>query len=176
MRFVKDRDLEGPLTQDMALNFVRSRGATPNCRAIRYAVLRRFAEYLAIYDPRTHSLDPHALPRSRVIPTPRILTDQELGLLFSSIDRLSPRYPQLGRTLATIIGLLASTGLRSGEALRLDRGDVDSGDRNSGIEMPGSDWKKVLTPLSRSKSRELLRLPTYSYRPFSHSKWSEQNC
>jgi integrase len=30
-----------------------------------------------------------------------------------------------GRTLATLIGLLASTGLRSGEALRLDRADVD---------------------------------------------------
>ena len=30
-----------------------------------------------------------------------------------------------GSTLATLIGLLASTGLRSGEAVRLDRGDVD---------------------------------------------------
>jgi integrase len=125
MRFVKDRGLQGPLTQDMALDFVRSRGVTPNCRAARYAVLRRFAEYLAIYDPRTHSLDPRALPRSRAIPSPRILTDQELGSLLSSIDRLSPRYPQRGRTLATVIGLLASTGLRSGEALRLDGGDVD---------------------------------------------------
>ena len=30
-----------------------------------------------------------------------------------------------GSTLATLVGLLASTGLRSGEAVRLDRGDVD---------------------------------------------------
>lgn len=115
IRFVKDRNIDGPLTQDMTLDFVRFRGATPNCRAIRYAVLRRFAEYLAIYDPRTQSLDPHALPRSRAISPPRILTDQELESLFSSIDRLSPRHPQRGRTLATIIGLLASTGLRSGK-------------------------------------------------------------
>jgi integrase len=35
------------------------------------------------------------------------------------------RLPRLGRTLATVVGRLASTGLRSGEALRLDRGDVD---------------------------------------------------
>jgi integrase len=125
MRFVKDRHLEGPLTQGMVMDFVHSRGVTGNCRASRYAIVRRFAEYLAIYDPRTESLDPHALPRSRAIPSPRILTEQELGSLLSSIDRLSPRYPQRGRTLATIIGLLASTGLRSGEALRLDRGDVD---------------------------------------------------
>jgi integrase len=30
-----------------------------------------------------------------------------------------------GAPLTTLVGLLASTGLRSGEALRLDRADVD---------------------------------------------------
>ncbi|MFQ3453262.1 tyrosine-type recombinase/integrase [Bradyrhizobium sp. UFLA01-814] len=33
--------------------------------------------------------------------------------------------PLKGRTMTTLIGLLASTGLRSGEVVRLDRGDVD---------------------------------------------------
>lgn len=125
LRHVETNRLEGPLTQQMALDFVRSGPATANCRAVRYAVLRRFAEYLAVYDSRTQSLDPRALPRSRAVPPPRILSDQELKSLLSAIDRLSPRHPQRRRTLATLVGLLASTGLRSGEALRLDRADVD---------------------------------------------------
>ena len=125
LRDVEANQLAGPLTQQMALDFVPSGGATPVCRAVRYAVLRRFAEYLAVYDSRTSALDPRALPRSRAIPPPRILSDQELNRLFAAIDRLSPQHPQRRQTLATLVGLLASTGLRSGEALRLDRADVD---------------------------------------------------
>jgi integrase len=40
-------------------------------------------------------------------------------------ERISIEHHLRGRTLGTVIGLLASTGLRSGEALRLDRSDVD---------------------------------------------------
>ena len=88
-------------------------------------VLRRFCDYLAIYDPRTEALDPRAFPRCRAMPPPRILNDEELGLLMSACRRISPGYPQRGSTLTVLVGLLASTGLRSGEALRLDRADVD---------------------------------------------------
>src|SRR5213593_615703 len=63
LRYVKDGDLQGPLTQTMVLEFVRL-DETANCRAVRYGVLRRFAEYLAVYDVRTERLDPRALPRS----------------------------------------------------------------------------------------------------------------
>ena len=51
--------------------------------------------------------------------------DAELASLMAACSRISPATPHRGRTLATLIGLLASTGLRSGEALRLDRVDVD---------------------------------------------------
>jgi integrase len=40
-------------------------------------------------------------------------------------ERISTEQSLRGRTLTTVIGLLASTGLRSGEALRMDRSDVD---------------------------------------------------
>lgn len=109
----------------MALDFALSSDGTANGHAIRYAVLRRFGEYLAVYDSRTESLDRRALPRSRAIPPPRILNDEELASLISATKRISPQHPQRRRTLATLVGLLASTGLRSGEALRLDRADVD---------------------------------------------------
>jgi integrase len=125
VRYVDSSELDGPVTRDMALNFVLSFSGHANSRAIRHGVLRRFCEYLAVYDARTDVLDRRALPRSRAIPPPRILSDAELASLMAACSRISPATPHRGRTLATLIGLLASAGLRSGEALRLDRADVD---------------------------------------------------
>lgn len=124
-RYVAGERLDGPLTQAMVLNFVVSWNGSANGRAIRYGVVRRFADYLAIYDPQTEALDPKALPRSRAVPPPRILSDTELRALIWACRRVSPGYPGRAMVLAPLIGLLASTGLRSGEARRLDRADVD---------------------------------------------------
>lgn len=125
LRYVRSTHTRGPLTQALALDFVMASDLTPNGRAIRYAVVRRFAEYHAAFDPCTGSLDRRALPRSRAIPPPRILSAEELRSLMRASERISVGHPMRGRTLATVIGLLASTGLRSGEALRLDRSDVN---------------------------------------------------
>lgn len=52
-RFVETEHLDGPLTQGMALNFVLSIEGAANGRAIRHGVLRRFCEYLAVYDGKS---------------------------------------------------------------------------------------------------------------------------
>ncbi|WP_434113450.1 tyrosine-type recombinase/integrase [Paraburkholderia caffeinilytica] len=125
LRYVRSSHSEGPLSQALAVDFVMASNLTPNGRAISYAVVRRFAEYYAAFDPCTGAFDSRALPRSRHIPPPRILSEDELRSLMNASMRLSIVQPLRGQTLATVIGLLASTGLRSGEALRLDRADVD---------------------------------------------------
>jgi integrase len=125
VQFVEAEQLDGPLTKAMVLNFVLSIEGAANGRATRHGVLRRFGEYLAVFDARTEALDPRTLPRSRAIPPPRILSSEELVTLVSACASLSPTIPHRGRTLTMLVGLLASTGLRSGEALRLDRSDVD---------------------------------------------------
>lgn len=125
VRYVAAEQADGPLSRSTVLGFIFSREGTANGRAVRYGVVRRFGEYLAIFDPSTEPLDPKALPRSRAIPPPRILTDDELARLMTACRAVSPDYPERGKFLAPLVGLLASTGLRSGEALRLDRDDVD---------------------------------------------------
>jgi integrase len=80
---------------------------------------RLFLEYLAIFDPRTEALDPKAFPRNRAIPPPRLLTDDELVRLMAACRAVSPNCPECSRFLTPIVGLLASTGMRSGEALLL---------------------------------------------------------
>jgi integrase len=125
LRYVQSSDASGPLSQVLALDFVMTRDLTPNGRAICYGVIRRFAEYYAAFDLCTEPFDRLALPRSRAVPPPRILSEGELHSLMAAAMRISTAQPLRGRTVATVIGLLASTGLRSGEALRLDRTQVD---------------------------------------------------
>ncbi len=124
-RFLEDGGYAGPLSRKLGIAFVLSRDVTPNVRARRHGVLLRFAEYLSIFDARTELFDPRALPRSRAIPPARILDEGELARLMSAARDGSTLSPLRGQTLYTLLGLLASTGLRSGEALRLDRVDVD---------------------------------------------------
>jgi integrase len=123
--FVGERKECGPLTQGLVMTFVLSCRVTPNVRERRYRVLRRFAEYLSVFDAHTEVLDPQALPRCRAIPPVRILDDAELTRLLVAARDDGNRCPLRGLTLYTLLGLLASTGMRSGEALRLDRADVD---------------------------------------------------
>ena len=52
---LRPKQLDGPLTQETALNFVLVMGRNANGRAIRHGVVRRFADYLAIYDPPNRS-------------------------------------------------------------------------------------------------------------------------
>lgn len=123
--YVRRRREVGPLTTALAVSFVMSNDVTSAVRARRYAMLVRLAEYLALFDARTPSLDPKALPRSRSIPPAYILDDAELARLLAAARSLPSRDVLRAETLFTIVGLLASTGLRSGEARRLDRSDVD---------------------------------------------------
>lgn len=124
-QFVEIEQFEGPLTKGIALEFVLSFTGAANGRAIRHGVLRRFSEYLAVLDARTEALDPRSLPRNRAIPPPRILSDEELASLIMACRDVGPKHPYRGRMLTMLVGLLASTGLRSGEVLHLDRADVD---------------------------------------------------
>jgi integrase len=125
LSFLDQNGNAGPLTQELVLSYVISCNVTPNVRARRYGFLRNFAAYFSVFDSRTGVLDPRALPRSRAIAPVRILDEDELGRLLQAARDCSPRHPIRGKTLYTLIGLITSTGLRSGEALRLDRSDVD---------------------------------------------------
>jgi integrase len=53
------------------------------------------------------------------------LDGRELERLLQAARDCSRRHLIRGHTLCTVIGLLASTGLRSGEVVRLNRSDVD---------------------------------------------------
>jgi integrase len=93
--------------------------------AFRLSVVRGFASYL-------HALDPaHEVPPTDLLPSrahraiPYLYSQEEILALMAATDSL--RLPLRQATYRTLIGLLAVTGMRVGEAIRLDRGDVDLG-------------------------------------------------
>jgi len=55
--------------------------------------------------------------------TPYLYSDVEIAALIAAADTL--RFPLRVATYKTLIGLLAVTGMRVGEAIRLDRDDLD---------------------------------------------------
>ena len=77
-----------------------------------------------------HGLDPaHEVPASDLLPqrpvraNPYLYSDAEIAALIAATGSL--RTPLRQATFATLIGLLAVTGIRVGEAIGLNRGDVD---------------------------------------------------
>jgi integrase len=116
----------GPLTIDLALRWARlPQKATPLYWARRLEVVRCFARYLAILDPRTQIPPARLLGPAHRRNTPYIYTAGQIRQLLSRAGTLSPRNGLRPRTYKTLLGLLACTGLRISEALKLGRDDVD---------------------------------------------------
>jgi len=125
-KFVEFLEREGVefVTSALALRWAREPcGVQAATWARRLSMVRRFATWLSAFDPRTE-VPPGRLIRARHRrKTPYIFTDKEIEQLMAEAARLSRRLRSL--THVTLIGLLAATGLRPGEALALDVPDVD---------------------------------------------------
>ena len=89
----------------------------------RLSIVRGFARYLYALDPVTEVPPPGLLAYRASRPTPFLFSDEEVRKLLAATHRLQP--PFRAATYRTVFGLLAATGLRVGEAIALERGDVD---------------------------------------------------
>jgi integrase len=127
-RFVDYLDAHGMafVTVDAALAWSLQREVPPGSTVPgrRMMAARGFARYLAGIDARNE------VPAAGLVRIPRrwrppfIYTDADVLALMAQARRSIPQ-PLRATTHETLIGLLAATGLRIGEALRLDRGDID---------------------------------------------------
>jgi len=94
-----------------------------NWWAYRLSMVRGFATYLHALDPTHEVPSPDLLPQRPRRASPYLHSDAEIAALIAAADTLST--PLRRATFATLIGLLTVTGIRVGEAIALDRGDVD---------------------------------------------------
>jgi integrase len=97
--------------------------ASPAWWAARLSVVRGFAVYLASLDPATQIPPAGLLPHRTHRPIPHLYSRADVVDLMTAAGRLTPALR--AATYSTLIGLLAVTGLRVGEAIRLGRDDVD---------------------------------------------------
>jgi len=112
------------ITTELALDWARlPADAHPHYWRQRMSVVRGFARHLATIDPASEVPSKDLLPGTRQRLAPHIYTEQEIAALIAAAGRLSP--PLRAARHQTLIGLLAVTGMRPGEALALDRRDVD---------------------------------------------------
>jgi integrase len=88
-------------------------------------MVRRFAEYVSAHDARTEVPAQKLLPYQFHRRAPYLYRDEEVLQIISAARGISPENEFKGATQATLLSLLAVTGMRVGEALALDRGDVD---------------------------------------------------
>jgi integrase/recombinase XerD len=112
------------VTVDLALDWAQMpAGRDPAWHAVRLGVVRGFARHLQCLDPRTEVPPADLLPRRSCRATPYLYTDDEIASLMAAARQL--RSLLAAATFETLIGLLATTGMRVGEAVRLDRANID---------------------------------------------------
>ncbi len=112
------------ITSELALTWARLPvHAQPHRWRQRLSVARGFARHLATIDPASEVPSEDLLPGHRPRIAPYIYTVEEIAALIAAAGRLRP--PLRAARHQTLIGLLAITGMRPGEALALDRQDVD---------------------------------------------------
>jgi len=113
------------VTTELALAWATAPAdADPAWWRARLAATRPFARYLAAFIPGTEvppaGLLPGPVSRRAV---PYLYSPAGIGALITAAAAI--RTPLRAATYQTLIGLLAVTGMRAGEAIRLDRPDVD---------------------------------------------------
>jgi site-specific recombinase XerD len=127
-KFVSFVDAEGAefLTTELAMRWTfQSVGVQRATYARRLGIVRSFAVWLQATDSRTQVPPRRILPARYRRPAPHIYDDGELAALMGAAGQLRSASGLRGATFNTLIGLLAATGLRPGEAYKLDVGDVD---------------------------------------------------
>ena len=112
------------ITVELALRWAQlPADADPSWWASRLSAISRFARHHRAYDPRTEVPAPELLPYRSQRQSPHIYSEDEICSLMEQMSRLCPSL--MAATYTTLVGLLAATGMRVGEAIALDHDNVD---------------------------------------------------
>jgi integrase len=137
---------EQQITIEHALAWAILPGGQAGYHAHRMQTVRRFARYLHAADP-TVQVPPAGLltGRSRRA-TPYLYSDEQIAALIAAAEILGTAHRTA--TFQTLIGLLTVTGMRRGEAIGLDRDDLDC--RHGVLTVRGKYAKTRELPLDPS--------------------------
>jgi integrase/recombinase XerD len=113
------------ITTKLALRWAARPDLKPSQRGSRLSAVRRFAAYVSAFDGRTQVPAQKLLPYQLNRRDPFHYTDENVLQLINASRQIDCSPGFKGHTLSTVLGLLAVTGMRAGEALALDCSDFD---------------------------------------------------
>jgi integrase/recombinase XerD len=121
-----DREGTDHITVELFLRWKAVFGkADNNTWSTRLGMVRVFARWLQAHDRRTEVPPTGLIAGKPRRARPYIYSDEEIVEVVTRAASLSSRYELRGWTCSTLFGLIAATGLRINEALKLDDDDVD---------------------------------------------------
>lgn len=125
-RYADQHHHSGPLSIELATRWARlpEKGSALYW-AKRLDIVRGFSRYRSLFDSATEVPSVGLLGPSFRRTTPYIYSDEQICELLKATSQMRPRAGLRPKTYATLFGLLASTGMRVSEALKLTRMDVD---------------------------------------------------
>lgn len=156
-RYADGAGHRGAVTTELALRWAHeATTATPLYRARRLEIVRCFAKYQVAFEADTEVPAAGILGPAHRRTLPYIFSPREIERLVAAASRLSAPSGLRAKTYVSLICLLACTGLRISEALRLRRVDVDLDAGVLSIRQT-KFCKSRLVPLHRSARLELQR-------------------
>ena len=152
--WLDDRGCDTITTADALAWAVLPPGASQAWQSIRLSMVRGFAAYLHGTDPSVQVPPPGLIRRGNDRATPYIYSDAEISAIIAAAGTLRPRFR--AATYQALISLLAASGVRIGEALSFDRGDLDA-DQGMLTVRDAKFGKTRLIPLHASTTAALTR-------------------
>ena len=152
--WLDDRGSDTITTEDALAWAVLPPGASQAWQSIRLSMVRGFAAYLHGTDPSVQVPPPGLIRRGNDRATPYIYSDAEISAIIAAAGTLRPRFR--AATYQALISLLAASGVRIGEALSFDRGDLDA-DQGMLTVRDAKFGKTRLIPLHASTTAALTR-------------------
>jgi integrase len=135
------------ITTELALRWAQlPSGTSSRWQAHRLSSVRSFARHHRAFDPRTEVPPPDLIPYRAARRSPHLYTDGDIAALMRQARSLRPALR--AGSYAVLLGLLAATGMRVGEALALDDGDVD--------------WRRSLLTIRHAKFQKSRLVPVHA--------------
>jgi integrase/recombinase XerD len=114
------------ITTELALRWAQlPQDVHPAQWAARLSFVRSFARYWSATDPRTEIPPTGLLPYRTKRATPYIYSNDEIQQILNAARNLPPSTGLRPWTYYSLFGLMAVTGMRISEVIRLDHADVD---------------------------------------------------
>jgi site-specific recombinase XerD len=159
LHFVESRSISEPIRAQTAIDWACDASSTCGAsgQVQRLSVVRGFLSFLCAIEPETEVPDHNLLARSRR-PTPYLFTPAQITQLLDEASRMKPAGSLRPHLWQALIGLLASAGLRVGEAIRLKINDLKLEDDPPFLQVLETKYRKSrLVPLHPTTAMQLRR-------------------